>query len=533
MSNGQIIPQQLSAVRLIALIAVLAVPFSLLVAGIFVQGIESDEAISLLMISGQATPDWPEGPFPAAVMQSFFRDRARFVPLLRDVRATDIHPPLHLLTLWSLHWFVGPNLILHRGLSLAAVVATLGVMVLIWRRDEEGISSSLVPALLLALTLPATYYAATTARGYALVSLLLSLAFLGVTLLAGRKSDGPALNAGQSLVIPGVIGLATGLAILTHYLASFAAAVVGCHALVALARRRNWRDIVVMLAAGAVPAVIACYFLFFQFGSRPNQFAGFPGFSEMGMQLFLKIFITTPVEGPPDTTLSLFRFIFFTLPVLILLILAGLVHRLFRDRDGRPVLGLALQVIVVHIMGLMVLAYLSDKTIHQARYLAVIWPFTVLVLAKSALWFTTRSSGMGPGWAVPVLLIGVQAGQVLLALTDSPGQPWRRIVQSAERAGQTSLLIVDRGFGRPVPGAIVYSAAPRTQLWIVSPDDLEQARNEALLGPFSDLHIALSFNSVTRDKVESWLSRLKATSSFAERASKIAQHRHLIRSGEE
>ena len=27
------------------------------------------------MISGQATPDWPEGPFPAAVMQSFFRDR--------------------------------------------------------------------------------------------------------------------------------------------------------------------------------------------------------------------------------------------------------------------------------------------------------------------------------------------------------------------------------------------------------------------------------------------------------------------------
>ena len=72
MSNGQIIPQQLSAVRLIALIALLAVPFSLLVAGIFVQGIESDEAISLLMISGQATPDWLKDPSPRPLCRVSF-----------------------------------------------------------------------------------------------------------------------------------------------------------------------------------------------------------------------------------------------------------------------------------------------------------------------------------------------------------------------------------------------------------------------------------------------------------------------------
>ena len=275
----------------------------------------------------------------------------------------------------------------------------------------------------------------------------------------------------------------------------------------------------------------AGYFLFFQIGSRPNQFAGFPGFFELGMLLFVKMFLSMPAEGPPDTALTLFRFIFFATPVLILLIVAGLVHRLFRDRDGRPVLGLALQVIVAHIMGLMVLAYLSDKGLHSPRYLAIIWPFTVVVLAKSALWFTTRPSRMGPGWAVPVLLIGLQAGQVLLALTDSPGQPWRRIVQSAEKAGQTSLLIVNRGFGRAVPGAIVYSAAPRTHLWIVSPDDLEQEGSEALISPFRELHVALSLQTETRDKIENWLSRLKATSSFVEQESKMENHRYLIRSG--
>jgi len=115
--------------------------------------------------------------------------------------------------------------------------------------------------------------------------------------------------------------------------------------------------------------------------------------------------------------------------------------------------------------------------------------------------------------------------------TDSPGQPWRRIVQSAEKAGQTSLLIVNRGFGRAVPGAIVYSAAPRTHLWIVSPDDLEQEGSEALISPFRELHVALSLQTETRDKIENWLSRLKATSSFVEQERKMENHRYLIRSG--
>ncbi len=61
-------------------------------------------------------------------MQSLFGDRARLGSLLRDVRDNDAHPPLYHLTLWCLHWFVGPNLILHRGLSLVFVVVTLLVL---------------------------------------------------------------------------------------------------------------------------------------------------------------------------------------------------------------------------------------------------------------------------------------------------------------------------------------------------------------------------------------------------------------------
>ena len=100
MSNRRIASQRASAVRLIALIAVLAVPFSWFVAGIFVQGIEYGETISLLIVSGHSLPDWPEGPFPADAMKSLFRDRARLGSLLRDVRDHDVHPPLYHLTLW-------------------------------------------------------------------------------------------------------------------------------------------------------------------------------------------------------------------------------------------------------------------------------------------------------------------------------------------------------------------------------------------------------------------------------------------------
>lgn len=72
MNNGRIVPQRSSAVRWIALIAVLAVPFSMLVTGIFVQGPEVDETISLLIVSGHARPEWPEEPAPAAVVQGSF-----------------------------------------------------------------------------------------------------------------------------------------------------------------------------------------------------------------------------------------------------------------------------------------------------------------------------------------------------------------------------------------------------------------------------------------------------------------------------
>ncbi len=467
---GSIDSQRLGVVRLISLILVLALPFSLLLAGLFVQGPEVDEATSLLMVSGHTGPTWPSGPSPALL-----------------------------------------------------------VLFLVWRDDEGAAPGPLVAALMVALTLPATYYAATTARGYALGSLLLILAFLGVIRISswpprGRDSDPPFIFLTSAMV-----GLLASLAVLTHYLAAFAVAVLGCRALARLFRGRDWWSMVVMLVCGAAPVAIAGYFILFQLGSRPHQFVGFPGFLELATLLLVKTLMAVPGEGPPDTSLVFLRLILFFSPVLVLLLAGGLIHRWWRDPDRFPVLALALQVVVSQLVGLMVLAYLSGKTLHEPRYLAIIWPFMALTLAKGALWFTRSPSFGRLGWAVPLLLVGFQSSLVLLAVTDSPGQSWRRIAQAAESSARPSLLMVDKGWGRAAPGAVALSTDPETWVWVVSPEQLAEASTEGLLAPYGELHVALSWKPETRDQIQTWLSGLESRFSFVEQESSLADHRHFSR----
>ncbi len=80
---------------------------------------------------------------------------------------------------------------------------------------------------------------------------------------------------------------------------------------------------------------------------------------------------------------------------------------------------------------------------------------------------------------------------------------------------------------------MAFPGVPKTYHWIVKPDDLAAAPTEDLLSSYNELHIALSWNDMAREEIEDWLRRLKATSSFVEQESKIADHRHLIRSADE
>ena len=441
-------------------------------------------------------------------------------------------PPLHPLALWLVHFLAGPNLIAHRTLSLACVLVALLALISGWKLDEKANAHSWVWAALILSTLPATYYAATTARGYGLASLLLSIAFFGFILLIHKRVPGSSSGTKAGLLLPAVIGLTTGLAFLTHYLASLAAGVLVFNSLCLLGRRRKWQCIAALLAAGFVPVVIAGYFVLYGAGSGPGHLRAFPGMLELTIVLLVKMLVFVPGEGPPNAGLALFRLILFTTPGLALLIGAALIHRFRRERGQLWVLGLALQAVVVHIAGLMFLSYVTDKTLEAPRYLSIVWPFTAFVLAKGALWFSSDQPARRLGWVVPVLLIGVQVGQLLLALTDSPGQPWVKIARAAETSSRQPLLIMDGTWGRG-SGAMILSAAPQTCLWIVTPDDLAAAPTKDLLSSYNELHMALSWNNMARGKMENWLSRLKATSSFVEEESKIADHRHLIRSGDE
>lgn len=477
-------------------------------------------------------PSGPRSLLPPLSCRGLFEDRAGFVPLLQGVRDTDFSPPLHPLALWLVHFLAGPNLIAHRTLSLACVLAALLALISGWKLDEKTNAHSWVWAALILSTLPDTYYAATTARGYGLASLFLSVAFFGFILLIHKRDLAPNSEMKAGLLLPGVIGLTAGLAILTHYLAGLAAGVLVFNSLWLLGRRRNWSCIAAQLAAGFVPVAIAGYFVLHGAGSGPGHLRAFPGLLELTLVLLVKMLVFVPGEGPPNADLVLFRLILLVTPGLVLLIGAALIHRLRREGGQRWVLGLALQAVFVHIAGLMFLSYVTDKTLEAPRYLSIVWPFTAFVLAKGALWFSSGQRALRLGWAVPVFLIGVQISQLFLALRDSPGQRWAEIARAADTSARKPLLIIDGTWGRG-SGAVAFSGVPKTYHWIVKPDDLAAAPTEDLLSSYNELHIALSWNDMAREEIEDWLRRLKATSSFVEQESKIADHRHLIRSADE
>ncbi|HLB96326.1 MAG TPA: hypothetical protein VJK90_01625, partial [Acetobacteraceae bacterium] len=108
--------------------AALLIGAGVLLATAALRGAEYDEGYTMLLAAGTPRPAWPAGVFTAAEARAVFAGHAGLGEIARDLRRTDVHPPLYFWTVAAWRWLAGPSLFGVRLLSVLCGVLALALV---------------------------------------------------------------------------------------------------------------------------------------------------------------------------------------------------------------------------------------------------------------------------------------------------------------------------------------------------------------------------------------------------------------------
>jgi hypothetical protein len=414
-------------------LAVLLLGLAVLLAAAWLRGAEYDEQYTLFLTAGTARPIWPDGVFPAGAIAAAQAGHATLAQIARDLRATDVHPPLYFwaVSLWRAAF--GPALFTARPFAVLCGVASLGLVGVIARQCRIAAAT----AMLLTLGCYGFVYANAIARGFAPAQLA---CLGGVALLLARR--------------PVLAGVAFGIACGCNDLAVFVAAA-------AITAMGAWRALF-----GAAPFLaLDAWFFLAQHGARPDQFPAFaplPGLLRLAGYQAAAVFGGLPlyVEGVARLAAG----------GVIALVAAGAILCLARLRPvaADPVIRLLFAATLAPAAGLVLLGAVFNTTPIELRYLSFGLPFLALLLARATE-------------ARPVLraaILGLQlAGIAGLLLGTATMQPMRAAAAEAARLAGDGVVLLPRGNdGVGLVGAFGIEAPATLKLLLVRP-------NEAVAAP--------------------------------------------------
>ncbi len=319
---------------------------AVLSAAAWLRGAEYDEQYTLFLTAGAARPDWPETVFPAGLIAAVQAGHAGLAGIARDLRATDVHPPLYFWAVALWRELFGPGLFAARLFSVLCGVVSLGLTGRIAR--QCGVRAA--PAMLATLGCYGFVYTNAIARGFALAEML-SLA--GVTLLLGRR--------------PVAAGVMLGAACGCNYLSVFVAAA-------AVVSARGWRAVPVAMPFLALDA----WFFAAQHGSRPDQF---PPFAPGPSLLRLAEYEVAAVFG--GLPLYVDGWMRVAVAAAVSVAAVGLVAAIAAARpwSGGSGVRLVLAAAVAPPAGLLLLGAVFDNTPIELRYLSFGLPFLAVLVA--------------------------------------------------------------------------------------------------------------------------------------------------------
>jgi Dolichyl-phosphate-mannose-protein mannosyltransferase len=428
-------------VRRISLLIVLIGAALLLGAGTLLRSAEYDEQYTLFLTGAMARPAWPTTSVTAGDVVRLQAAHADLARIARDLRATDVHPPLYfwLVALWRTVF--GNSLVIAR---LASVACALGALLAV-ARIAHHLGTTPWLAMLLTVGCYGFAYTGAIARGFALAQML---TLCGVAV---------ALNPRPRTAFSGVL---LGAACFTNYLAAFTpAALLGW-----LALRREDRRLL-LLSAGIAPFLAADLMFFLaQRQTREGQFPPFHALSaipRIGKYLTAALFGGLPlyVDGLARTAVS-------TGLALLMLGLSGLIVWRWR-RIGTPRAPLAAAAVATPI-GLLLLGLAFDTTPIELRYLAFSLPFLALLLAGALHTLPTLMRLTSGG-----LVLTIQAAAIAGWLTrPETMQPARATAAAAATLVADGTVLLPRGNdGVGIVGAFANEAPAGLRLLLVAGDE--------------------------------------------------------------
>jgi hypothetical protein len=427
-------------------LGVLILAALVLTAAAWLRGPEYDEQYTLFLTAGTPRPDWPQAVFPAGTVAAIQAGHATSAGIVRDLRATDVHPPLYFWAAWAWRFVFGPGLFAVRMASVLFGLASIWLVGVIAQR------CAIRPALAMLLTLGCYGFVYTNAiaRGFAPAE---CLTLAGCALLLGRR--------------PLLAGICLGAACCCNYLAVFVAAAV-------------------IAAAGAWLAVPACipflaldaWFFAAQHASRPGQFPAF----ELGQSVvrLARYQVAAVFGGLPLYADGPWRIAMEAALGLATVTLAASIVRL------RPRRWLLLAATTSTPAGLLLLGVVFNNTPIELRYLAFGLPF-VAVLAAGTL--KPRS--------IAVILTIQIASIIGLMVSPRTMQPAGAAAAAAAHLPPSTIVLLPAGNdGVGIVGAFGI-AAPGTQpLLLIRPGDPIAGR----IAPYR--RIALATLTQDRDSTE-------------------------------
>jgi hypothetical protein len=330
-----------------------------LTAAAWLRSAEYDEQYTLFLTAGTPRPDWPASVFPAGAVAVVQAGHATMGGIARDLRATDVHPPLYFWAVSLWRWVFGPGLFAARMLSALCGVVSIALVGIVAGRC--GIRPAV--AMLLTLGCYGFVYTNAIARGFAVTEML---TLSGVVMLLGGRRV--------------LAGVCLGAAWCCNYLAVF----VG---------------VAVLFIAGAwvaIPVAIPflgldAWFYVAQHAARPGQFPPFavwPSVVRLAEYQVAAVFGGLPLYVDGGWRVALEAGLGVAAVSLVVCI-----ARVRPWRVNRLVLAAA----VASPLGLFLLGAVFDNMPIELRYLSFGLPFVAL-LAAASLPLGASSERSWPDW---------------------------------------------------------------------------------------------------------------------------------------
>jgi hypothetical protein len=370
--------------------------------------------------------------FPAGDVALVQAGHSTLGGIARDLRATDVHPPLYFWTvsLWRLVF--GPSLFAARMLSVLCGTASIALVGIIAHR------CAIRPAVAMLLTLGCYGFVYTNAiaRGFAMAEMLTLCGV--VLLLVGRHV---------------LAGVCLGAACCCNYLAVF---VGGAVLLVAEA----WVAILAVIPFLGLDA----WFFVAQHAARVGQFppfAAWPSLVRLAEYQVAAVFGGLPLYVGGGWQFAVKA----GLGAVAIALVAGIAF--VRSRGPNLVLAAA----IAPPLGLFLLGAVFNTTPIELRYLTFGLPFVALSVAES-LPIVGRSRF--PGWFVFLtVLLSLQFVSIAgLLFSPRTMQPARLAAGEAARLAGDSIVLVPAGNdGVGIVGAFGIEAPPSLPILLIRPDD--------------------------------------------------------------